>query len=115
VAFFYSLAYLTTAPNVVKIDNMPAQLITQFKNVGPDGDMIEAVVWRVPEPVPPSQHAFKYRLVWIVDGQRLVGFDNERGKGDHCHLDGLQVPYIFSTVEQLFEDFGNAIAKRRKP
>ncbi len=76
--------------------------------------MIEAVVWRVPEPVPPSEHAFKYRLVWIVGGQRVVGFDNERGKGDHCHLDGLEVPYKFSTLEQLFEDFGTEIATRRK-
>lgn len=94
---------------------MPAQLITQFNNISPNGDMIEAVVWRVPELVPPSEHAFKYRLVWIVGGQRVVGFDNERGKGDHCHLDGLEVPYTFSTVEQLFEDFSNAIATRRTP
>lgn len=94
---------------------MSAQPITQFKNIGPDGDMIESVVWRVPQPVPPSEHAFKYRLVWTVEGQRVVGFDNERGKGDHCHLDGLEVTYTFSTVEQLFEDFGNEIAKRRKP
>lgn len=29
----------------------------------------------------------------------------ERGKGDHCHLDGMEVPYSFTGVEQLIEDF----------
>ena len=52
--------------------------------------MIEAVVWKVPNPVEPSQHLFKYRLVYIVGGERVVGFDNERGKDDHCHLDGKE-------------------------
>jgi hypothetical protein len=50
-----------------------------------------------------------------VDGIRVVGFDNEHGKGDHCHLDGMEVPYIFMGVEQLIEDFITAVAARRKP
>jgi len=40
--------------------------------------------------VPPCGHAFKYRLVYVLNGERLVGFDNERGKGDHQHLDGKE-------------------------
>jgi hypothetical protein len=28
------------------------------------------------------------RAVYSLNGVRVVGFDNERGKGDHCHLDG---------------------------
>ena len=44
------------------------------------------VVWRVPDPVPPSGHRFKYRLVYVESGRRVVGFDNERGKGDHKHF-----------------------------
>ena len=24
------------------------------------------------------------------NSKRIVGFDNERGKGDHCHLDGQE-------------------------
>jgi Family of unknown function (DUF6516) len=109
------LAHLTTLYFVGKIANMPSQLITRFKNVGPEGDVIEAVVWRLTEPVPPSEHPFKYRLVWIKDGQRIVGFDNERGKGDHCHLDGKEVAYKFFDIDKLFADFTREIAKRRKP
>ena len=43
----------------------------------------------------------------------MVGFDNERGKGDHCHLDGVESPYNFTTVEQLVEDFIAAVDARR--
>lgn len=58
--------------------------------------MVEAVVWRVPVPVGPSGHAYKYRLAYIVDGQTVVGFGNERGKGDHCHIGGIQRSYRLS-------------------
>jgi hypothetical protein len=61
---------------------MPAELITRFKSITPDGGVIEWVVWRVPTPVPPTEHGFKYRAVYAKDGARTVGFDNERGKGE---------------------------------
>lgn len=66
---------------------------------------IEAVIWRVPTPVPPSEHPYKYRLVYIVEGQRIVGYDNERGKGDHRHLGEREVPYHFVSPQQLMADF----------
>ena len=94
---------------------MPAQLITRFKNITPDGGVIELVVWKVPKPVPPTEHGYKYRAVYALNGARVVGFDNERGKGDHCHLDGAEVPYAFTSVDQLVEDFIAAVAARRQP
>lgn len=69
------------------------------------GGVVEIVIWRVPEPVPPSEHPFKYRLVYIVGGKRVVGYDNERGKGDHKHLAGHEEPYHFTDVDKLFVDF----------
>lgn len=46
----------------------------------------------------------------------LIGFDNERGKGDHCHLHGQELPYNFTTVDALVEDFIAAVdAARRTP
>jgi len=59
----------------------------------------------------PAKHTYKYRAVYVVNGERVVGFDNERGKGDHCHLDGKERPYCFTTVEQLVEDFVAAVAE----
>ena len=63
------------------------------------------VVWRVPEPVPPSDHAFKYRLVFVRAGKRVVGYDNERGKGDHKHVGGRETTYRFVDVDTLLADF----------
>ena len=92
---------------------MRARLITRFKDVTAEGNIIELVVWRLPQPMPPTTHGFKYRAAYVVGGLRVVGFDNERGKGDHCHLDGREQPYAFTTVEQLIEDFIAAVAARR--
>jgi predicted transcriptional regulator len=38
-----------------------------------------------------------------------VGFDNERGKGDHCHMDGKELPYKFTSVGQLSEKRWNIV------
>ncbi len=84
---------------------MKAQLITRYKDVTPEGHLIEMVVWRVPQPVPPCRHDFKYRLAWVVDGVCRVRFDNERGKGDHCHVDGEERAYRFVDVATLVADF----------
>ncbi|MEY2677508.1 MAG: hypothetical protein RLZ00_200 [Pseudomonadota bacterium] len=94
---------------------MKARLITRTKNITTDGAILEVVIWRVPKPVPPTEHGYKYSAVYIVDGIRVVGFDNERGKGDHCHLDGIEEPYVFKTVDQLIEDFIAAVDARRAP
>jgi len=92
---------------------MKARLITRFKDVTPEGGVIELVVWRVPEPIPPSSHGFKYRAAYSMDGVRVVGFDNELGKGDHCHIAGIERPYIFTSVGQLIEDFIAAVDAAR--
>lgn len=94
---------------------MSAQLITRFKNVTSDGAILELVVWKVPTPVPPTHHGYKYSAVYVVNGVRVIGFDNERGKGDHCHIDNQEVPYTFTSVQQLIEDFIAAVAARREP
>lgn len=81
-----------------------AELLYREKRTYSSG-IIEMVVWRVPEPVPPSEHPFKYRLVWVRDGKRLVGYDNERGKGDHRHIGKTETPYTFEDENKLLEDF----------
>jgi len=106
---------LITSVIVGIIANMQAKLITRFKDITADGAILEVVIWRVPTPVPPTEHGYKYSAVYVVDGVRVVGFDNERGKGDHCHLDGMEVPYTFTDVDQLIEDFIAAVAARREP
>lgn len=93
---------------------MPATLLIRRRVAFGNRDFAEMVVWRVPEPVPPTTHGFKYRLAYVVDGQRVLGFDNERGKGDHRHVDGGEEPYRFAGVEQLLADFLDTVAAWRK-
>ena len=81
-----------------------ARLILKTKTTH-QGGMVEMVVWQVPQPVPPSEHAFKYRFVFVRQNQRVVGYDNERGKGDHKHMGQLEVSYKFVDIETLIADF----------
>jgi Family of unknown function (DUF6516) len=66
---------------------------------------VEIAVWRVHPPVPPSSHGFKYRLAYVVAGECVLRYDNERGKGDHRHVGAEESPYAFSTPDQLMSDF----------
>jgi hypothetical protein len=70
-----------------------------------DGAIAEMKLWRVPAAVPPSAHEFKYSLYYGRPGAREVGYDNERGKGDHRHIRNIETAYQFTTVERLVADF----------
>lgn len=83
---------------------MKAKLLHKFRQAYGEG-IIEGVVWEVPTPIPPSEHPYKYRLVYIVAGERIIGYDNERGKGDHKHIGALEVVYVFKDVSTLLADF----------
>ena len=93
-----------------------AELIFEDRIDFEDGAILEIVVWRVPFPVPPSPHDLKYSLFYGRPGVREVGYDNERGKGDHRHFRGIEAPYEFRTVEHLFQDFAaDVMMVRGKP
>jgi len=69
------------------------------------GGIMDIKVWRVPAPVPPGGHDYKYSLYYGRNGERLIGFDNERGKGDHMHIRGEERPLAFTTLEELLACF----------
>jgi len=70
-------------------------------------------IWRVNSPVPPSVHSLKDSLFYGRPGVREVGYDNERGKGDHRHLQGVETAYRFSSVERLMTDFWSDVHRLR--
>jgi hypothetical protein len=65
-----------------------ARLVFKTRSVRVGG-VVEMVVWKVPKPVPPSEHAFKYRLVYVKNG----------------HLGEVETAYRFLDVETLMADF----------
>ena len=85
-------------------------LIRRRVVLAPDA-FVEIAVWRVPQPVPPSAHAFKYRLAYIVAGECVLRYDNERDKGDHRHVGTVETPYAFSNPDKLMADFSADIAR----
>jgi hypothetical protein len=42
---------------------------------------------------------------------RVIGYDNERGKGDHRHYAGVEKPYAFTNMAQLVTDFSADVAR----
>ncbi|MEZ5332212.1 MAG: DUF6516 family protein [Thermoanaerobaculia bacterium] len=91
-----------------------AELLVRERVVYPDGALVEMVVWRVPAPVPPATHGFKYRLVYVVGGKRIIGYDNERGKGDHRHFKGEEKPYRFVSIDALLARFITEVDQERR-
>ena len=92
---------------------MKAELLQRQRYDFDDGSILEMVIWRVPKPVPGSQHSYRYRLYYGKPGKRLIGYDNERPKGDHRHVAGREEPYHFTDVETLVRDFLADVAHRR--
>lgn len=84
---------------------MKASLLHRDRFDFDDGTTVEMVIWKVPEPVAGSSHSYKYRLYFGRMGKRIIGYDNERLKGDHRHVAGREEPYLFVDVETLVRDF----------
>jgi hypothetical protein len=70
-----------------------------------DGHILRIQIWEVEEPVTPSSHRLKYSLFYGRPGERVVLYDNERGKGDHRHCGQREELYEFRSVEALISDF----------
>ena len=66
-------------------------------------------LWRVSEHGQPSDHPFKYRLAYVVGGECVLRYDNERGKGDYRHFGEHEHEHehehAISMPEQLMLDF----------
>ena len=91
------------------IYNMQAVPILDDRYPQGDHAFVAVRVFRVPAQVPGSTHDLKYSLAYVVDGVCVLRFDNEAGKGDHFRRGEAEVPYVFSSLEQLLADFWTAV------
>jgi Family of unknown function (DUF6516) len=90
-----------------------ADLIYHDKAHLEDGLIIEMKIWRLRTPSAERPHGLKYSLFFGKKGARIIGYDNESGKGDHRHYGKRQEPYRFTTVERLVGDFLDDVEKER--
>lgn len=81
-----------------------AVLLEDFKSVQ-DGAILQIRVWQLPEATKERPHGLKYSLFYGRAGERIVGYDNEAGKGDRRHYRDREEPYRYTTFEQLIADF----------
>ena len=84
---------------------MGAEKIARDRFPMDDVSFVDLVIWRVPQPVRGCDHHYKYRLAYIEGDVCVVRFDNEAGKDDHKHIGSREVPTIFVSIEQLYDDF----------
>ncbi len=83
-----------------------ATLLYRAKKIYPDGSIKEMVIWRLPQTSAERPNGLKYRLYYgTANGECLVRYDNETGKGDHRYIAGREEPYLFHDVEKLVMDF----------
>ena len=90
-----------------------AELIFKEKLVFPDAAIMEGVIWRLPQSSAERPHGLKYRLYYGKEGERIVGYDNENGKGDHRHDRNQEQAYHFTSVEKLVADFLADVRRER--
>lgn len=90
-----------------------ATLIYEDKGLFADGGIVEVIIWRLPAADTERLHGLKYSLYYGKEGQRIVGYDNERGKGDHRHFGNREEKYSFSTIDQMMRDFFADVRRAR--
>ena len=83
---------------------MKAELVYYEKRYFTEGSFQEIKIWKVPESKD-KPHGLKYSFVYIVNGERIIGYDNAEGKGDHRHYKGKEFAYKFQGLEKLWKDF----------
>jgi hypothetical protein len=88
---------------------MKAVLIYRKTDLRSDGIKLEMVICQLPTPTPDRPHGLKYRLWAGRDGNTLVRYDNEAGKGDHKHVGRAEKPYVWRGMSALVEDFLNDV------
>ena len=98
--FFWTKILYVVIHNIMK-----AELIEKSRTVIDDTTFFEVVLWHLPAPVPGSRHPFKYRLALVVNGECVLRYDNERGKGDHRHFGDIEEPITFKSLEALYDAF----------
>lgn len=80
---------------------MSALLIEKSRTNIRAGAFYETVIWLLPEPVLGSQHNYKYRLALVINEKCVLRSDNERGKGDHRHIDDREETIEFKGMESI--------------
>ena len=104
---------MTTVEGVAIVSNMKAELLMNERVILSKRAFVEITIWKLTKRLEGSAHLYKYRLAHVVDEICVLRFDNEAGKGDHKHLNEIEVPYQFTDLDRLQTDFWAEVNNRR--
>jgi Family of unknown function (DUF6516) len=96
------------------VSNTLAKLLLRERLVLSRRAFVEIVIWRLPAPSRGSGHGFKYRLAYVANGRCVLRYDNEADRGDHMHVEEIEVPYAFTDLQALQAYFWQAVSRRRR-
>jgi len=91
---------------------MNSSLLFSEKRITPENDIIEIKIWKVTKNEN-FKEGIKYSLVYIHKSKRILGYDNERGKGHHEHRYDKEKKILFTTWNELLIKFKNEVNKLR--
>lgn len=89
----------------------PARLLVGRRLDLAGGLIIQIRIWEWPTKSEERPHGLKYSLFLGRAGERIIGYDNEAGKGDHRHYRDREERYRFTTMETLIRDFWSNVRK----
>jgi hypothetical protein len=92
---------------------MRASLIYHEKRYLEDGSFQEIKIWQVPKSKD-RPHGLKYSFAYIVNDERVIGYDNYKHKIDHRHYQNKEYPYEFQGLKKLWQDFIHDIEQFRE-
>jgi len=89
------------------------ELLYHIKRLLPEGDIMEIKIWKIPlsDNFP---EGIKYSMVYIHKNERIIGYDNERGKGHHKHYFGKEEKISFNDWNDLVEMFKEDVKRLRR-
>lgn len=95
-----------------------AEEIFVHKHIEENGDIIEMRIFRVPI-TEKNKEGVSYSLVYIHNGERMIGFDNfegheTEGNNHHKHIRGRIIPYDFVDEWRLISDFDEEVERVRR-
>ncbi len=84
-----------------------------MKEYHSDGSVQEIKIWEVPKSKK-KPRGLKYSFAYISGAERVIGYDNAEGKGDHRHYMDNEYPYKFQSLAKLWKDFKKDIQRFRE-
>lgn len=94
-----------------------ARAIFEHKETAANGDIVEIHIFEVPKSEKQPE-GVSYRMVFIRDGKRLVGYDNFEGhvfegSSNHKHIEEKILPYEYVDYWKAIADFCADVKKVR--